>query len=543
MSSFSSPRAKLVLAVFTAIGAIAALHFLLFRDNAQAFQMAESEYREEFQKLEQLGRPKPTEDVYRFQYQTINYELQFWELLRKARLSSPEEFFVITSTPEEAKREKERQVLLLWDFLKRIEQMRDEGDSGPTKLTFLESDQPWNRDPSWSILRRLPDTVTRGEMALSDRVRELMDSDALLDNIPKDTLLWEDQNRKYSSLLFQIGLNLIRRDGPPIERTAFQPLQQQQRTGIQHELGKAVAALYTLNRIDLIKRSIPRQEFGFQTEEAYNRRMFDLFRLDYENLDTFNAYKQLEALVDVLEVARKHQIAEVQRVKLWDMRELRWPPPELEEKPEGAVDGMFPGMEGMEGMMMDPSLFFMMGGMEQGMDPAAMGMDPAAMGVDPDMMGMMFGMEGMGMTATAEEEQTPAYAGAVPIEITVRGSNRNVMAFLYEITHNNRTWEIDAIDVAALPREENRVAAKVVLKVISYFSDFTPTEQQIDENVLRLLQKKKEIASRPGAIELAREEGFLERMADIPDPDPATLAPVVDPAMGAMDQGMGMDLF
>ena len=109
-----------------------------------------------------------------------------------------------------------------------------------------------------------------------------------------------------------------------------------------------------------------------------------------------------------------------------------------------------------------------------GMDPATM----AGLGLgDPGMMGGM-GTPG-GMAAR------PKIATSVPIELTIRGTNKAVMEYLYAITHNNRLWSVDALLISANANESDRITARFVVHVISRFEEarLQMSEQEIKEQL------------------------------------------------------------
>ncbi|MBX3730335.1 MAG: hypothetical protein KF858_14235 [Candidatus Sumerlaeia bacterium] len=512
----STKSTKIVVIVLLTLGVISGLHFLVFRSRANDYKAARSQYESIRNELVGLGKPKSWQEIYRFEYQSIDHEIRFLEILRDGKLEYSAPFTTITTSVEEERREKEKQLTLLWDMMREVQEMGRR--PGRTRFTFLENPQ------SWALLTEFPERVTAGGTAVADLVAGLQSADAVLKQVPENTPLYAQQLNVYQRLLWGIGLNL------------------QDRARIKESLGELPAIFYTLNRIDLVKRQVPREDLGgLRTDADYNRRMWDLFRLEWEDVILYDAYKQMSALKEILEVAQRRELDEVMRVKLWQSRDIQWPPPELEDKSAaGAGAGAGAGF-GMGGMFMDDAMI--------GMNPAMMGMEDMGM-MDPYMMDM-FGM-GMGMGAGAAPE-TPkdVVAVAVPIEMQVRGSNSAVMSFLYELAHTPRTYALDAVELVALPQQENTVGARVVVKVLSYFKPFesieagemTPPLQEIENKLLVLLNHKKELAGRPGVDELARQDGFIDRMGDIPPlppelrPTPAPMA--MDPTGGMFDPSLG----
>ncbi|MDK2970453.1 MAG: hypothetical protein PWP23_208 [Candidatus Sumerlaeota bacterium] len=501
---------KIVIIVLLALGIIAGLHFLVFRQRATEYMAAKSNYESIRNELNQLGKPKAWADIFRFEYETINREIQFYELLRDANLENPDPFAAVTTTPEESQAQKEEQLLILWDMLHEL-QAKNGGEAG-TNLTFL------NRTQSWNLLEEFPETVNQTGTAVSDLVRKLQDTDALLEQLTAESRLYQEQEFNYATQLYVIGLNILppaqaqylARINPRLAQTPPGLGNLRNRDQIKENVGELPSIFYTLNRIDLVKKEVPKEELGgLRTEMEYNRRLWDLFRLDWEDSVLFNLYKQSVALQDIVDLAIKHKVAEIRHVKMWDARDITWPPPE-EEEDDAAADPT--GMAGDE-MNMD-MMNFGMG------DPSMMG-DPMMMMMDPSMM--MMGMPG---GAPVVEEEKDIVATAVPIEIQLTASNSNMMAFLYELTHVRKTYAIDKIDLVALPQQEGLVGATIVVKVLSYYSPFgdipanemTPTRQEIHDAITSLEAKKREIATKPGASELAEAEGFAAPAPESPEP-------------------------
>lgn len=509
---------KIVVGVLAAIGVILVLHFFLFRENSRQFSEAKQNYENIRNELQRLGAPRPWPEIYSFKYETIDYEIFFQELIRDANLEYEAPFNVITQGTEAENREQaEKRLVLMWDKLDRLEELRDLTEG--TRLTFM------NSPTSWNLLDELPESVEQSGINPQDLMRNLQDTDALLGQIPADSNLYYQKELDYARQLNVLGLNLRLREQ------------------MTEALGQVPSIYYTLNRIDLIKDTVPRSELGgLDSEEEYNRRLFDLFRLEYVDwLDAFyNYYKQTDALIDLIERARTAGIDEILDVRMWEAREIPWPPREEQETEEGA--------EGEQQMADMSGLGF---GMGFGMDPAMMG----AQGMDPEMMGMMGMMMPAAGQAGVPEEEKDIVAHAVPLQMTFQGSNTAVMSFLYEAANSEKPYAIDSIYVYALPEQENAIWCQAVFKIVSYYEGFedipttemAPTLEQIEDEILYLLNEKKLIATKAGARELAEADGFADEMENIPpyegDRPPPTLGlsqpqPGMPPGMPGMPMGM-----
>lgn len=154
--------------------------------------------------------------------------------------------------------------------------------------------------------------------------------------------------------------------------------------------------------------------------------------------------------------------------------------------------------------------------------------------MDPSMMGMMGGMMDQ-----APQEEKDIVGINVPIEIEFVGSNSAVIQFFHRIANTPMLQELDTLRIDAQPDQQDRLRAQSVIKTMALYMDFPYTNEDIEQNILRLLNNKRDIAHREGARQLAEAEGFLEIMDDIPEydgPEPEPIAPAGDPGM--MDPAM-----
>lgn len=514
---------KIIVGVVAALGVGAALHFLVFGARSRAYTEAFNGYTSATAELASIGSPPAPQDVADFQKKTVEFETQFYQLLLDANLDMPPEFKPtapaaaggaidpatglpmaggaidpntglpmtggaaagvidpMTGMPvggglpggdpslggglpggafgagrgprgggldlnDPANRPKKVYDPLsyvqkqgIWAQLRVLEKLRDEPQG--TRLTFMEAPTQQGAQSEWNILRALPDSITRANVAVVDLVRKLESVDAVIKSGSQASRLRYENQLAYVREMQGIGVD-------PVVRENLRPVPPQLLSapggGISNLRGNLAAVLYTLNRIDLIKKSVTREQLNFASEEELDRHLMDLLRLEAKeaqygkqdipylgfNFVAVDGLKQLEALAELIKVARAEEVAEVASVKLMDAVEIQPPPP-----------AAAPGVAPVGGM--DPTT-----GMPMGMDP-----------------GMMGGGLGMGAAPA------PKIAMSVPIEMTVRGTNKAVMEYLYAITHNNKLWSVDALLLESARGEADRVTARFVVHVISRYED------------------------------------------------------------------------
>ncbi|MBI5155380.1 hypothetical protein HZA57_09100 [Candidatus Poribacteria bacterium] len=432
-------REYVVIGVIAAVAIIAIMHLVVFRDRARAYDAEHQTYQGLRSQLESIGTPRPWEKTYAFEFESINYGLEFYKVLEQTRIYVPKEYF---AQPDDNLKKQH-----IWDVLHKLEELRDA--EGPTRLAFLEGSpdpQAWAR--GWYIERNLPQQITSRGTQAGDLIRRLQDTDALINELAADSPLRTHTQEEYRSQLLALGMDLARRDF------------------IKQHYGETVAILYTLNRMDLVERALPKEELGIATEEEYNARLHHLFRLEYPG-ELQTIYKQLLALEQIIALAQKHGVTQIRDVKLWDFVALQYPYPSAAAIKAAATPAPIN---------------------EFGLDFDATG-EP---GIPPP---------------PSAGPALEIVAAAVPIEIQMIGSNLSIMSMLYELTHNSQFFEIDSLDVVSNPNQENEIFTKLVIKTISH-GPFNLSKEEIDAKVRELLVRKVEIAGKAGAKQLADAEGF-----------------------------------
>lgn len=511
---------KIIVGVVAALAVGAALHFLVFGAKAASYKAAFDGYMQATNELAQVGVPPNPQEVTDFQTKTVDFETQLYQLLLDANLDVPPDFKPAPPAPaggvdpatglpiggaatgvdpltgqpigggaidpltgqpmaglggvdpalggglpgglpgglggargprggltdpnDPLSRPKKVYARLtyaqkqgIWNQLRELEKLRDEAQG--TRLTFLETPTQQGAQPEWNLLRQLPDSIRN--VAMVDLIRRLESVDAVIKSGSQGSRLRYDKQLEYVRAMQEIGLDPVTRE----RLTPVPPnLLSDPRGGISNLRGNLAAVLHTLNRIDLIKRAATREQMNMASEEEYDRHLMDLLRLEAKeeqygkqdipylgfNFVAIDGLKQLEALADLIRVARAEEIAEIASVKLMDAVDVTPPAPAAGA---GVVSA---AVDPLTGMPLE--------------------------GMDPSMMGAL----GMGAGAAPNKIAT-----SVPIQMTVRGTNKAVMEYLYAITHNNKLWSVDALNLEVVRGETDRVTAQFVVHVISRFED------------------------------------------------------------------------
>jgi hypothetical protein len=362
--------------------------------------------------------------------------------------------------------------------LRELEQLRDAG--APTRLTFMDAENQWN------ILRQLPDNIRRGNVDVADLIRSLQGTDAIIKQSGEKSRLRYDRQSQYVGELRRVGLDQVKRQGLTPNPQAMTLVNGRNNPSILRDYGNLAAVMYTLNRINLIMQAVPAESLNYSNQKDYYEELEDLLRLDTTNEDdrksdityiqwkvqAYDGLKQLEALIDLIKMARETGVFEVSSVKFWEPVDVEWidPATDTAQQDPNAASGM-----------MGPS---MMGG-----DPALMMGDPALMmGGDPTMMMMNPWMFGGGMMQPAGP--TGEVVGtSTPIEIEVRGSNRAVMSFAHMITNSRRLYSINSMYVNAETGQANvEISARFVIHVMSRLKNptFQMTEAQFQQRMAEI---------------------------------------------------------
>ncbi|MEQ8822037.1 MAG: hypothetical protein RLY93_17515 [Sumerlaeia bacterium] len=482
-------RERIVIGVIAALAVIGGLHWFVFRERAREFEDARNQYNSLKSQLESQGNARAWDEIYRFQFRTINAERDLFEVFRDSRLPIPKEYIKGGETEEEKALFKRLQKENIWQQLERLQTRAANRDANP-RLTFVEArvqapspfieGRPVDQNDAfrWGLQSAPPPVVQRGADP-GDLIRRLRDTDVVISQLPDNSDLLRQKETEYERMLTALGYNPEFKDF------------------LEERFGETTGLLYHLSAVDQFKEILPKDTLLEQRErqisdEEFERRLSDLFRLEWPK-SLLTVYKQIDALLDIVEIAEQNGIEEISYVDLVDMTLIKWPPPEKKkaDETESQTDTSAASQEAL--------LYEQYYGGGAGY-PGAGGGYPGAGGYGPGALGAP--------AETGEKKDT--VAASVPIEIEFSGTNSNVMAFLHDLTHKKRLYEVDALKMQSNPRREGQVIVRAYINVISHFAfpDFLLTEEGVQEKLAALETRKAEVAQKPGAKDLAEQEGY-----------------------------------
>jgi len=463
----SKKKQQVIIGIVCSILVIGALHFLVFRANANEYKDKRDNFNAVKAQYEGQQLPKGQGEIFTFDYYTVDYSINFWEIFDKADMEVPVDLKIGATNEEEANIIFKENFLMLYD--KYISEWLDRPESEQlAELTFL------TENSGWFFLNELPESASNSNVAVSDLLRNLKDTDSIIKETTEGSNLWYQKEPQYRQELQIFGLDLNRREQM---RTYF---------------GDTVALLYTLNRLALVREAVEKEEVGVFDDKEYDFFLLDLFRYEKYKLVDRNVYTALDTLDNIITIADKHGIEEIREVKILEARKINWPPredTETGEEEEAAATG---GMAMDEMMMME--MMMMGGGRGEGMDPM-----------------MMMGKGGMPGGAAPVKEEDNSIGAAVPLEVTMIGSNSEIMNVLYEISNVAKHYQVDRFRFQALPQDDNQVQATFVIQTLSYYNEYKQAAE-VQEIIDRLIRNKNWLATEGG---VTVDDGYT------PDPENA----------------------
>lgn len=450
----SKKKQQIIIGIVCSILVIGALHFLVFRANANEYKNKRDNYRAVQAQYESQQLPKGQQEIYAFDLETVDYSINFWEIFDKADMEVPTELKGGATNEEEANIIFKENFLMLYN--KYITEWLDRPESEQlAELTFL------TENSGWFFLNELPESASNSNVAVSDLLRDLKDTDSIIKETTEGSNLWYQKEPQYRQELQIFGLDLNRREQ------------------MRSYFGDTVAMLYTLNRLDLVREAVEKEEVGIFDDKDYDFFLLDLFRYEKYELVDRNVFTALDTLDNVITIADKHGIEEIREVKILEARKINWPPKEDTETEEEAEDATTATGMGMDEMMM-MEMMMMGGGRGEGMDPS-----------------MMMGKGGMMGGAAPVEEEDNSIGAAVPLEVSMVGTNSEIMNVLYEISNVARHYQVDKFRFQALPQDDNKVQATFVIQTLSYYNEYKQAAE-VQEIIDRLIRNKNWLATEGG---------------------------------------------
>ncbi|CAN5422342.1 hypothetical protein BH09SUM1_BH09SUM1_03630 [soil metagenome] len=464
---------KVAVGIIAALGAIGALHIFIFRSRAATYQTAKVSFDEVRTQYESQGSAPGINVIQKFSYITAREKLQYWQTLKGLNIVLPD-FYATGSTVNPLNQHHTQ----LWDFLHDLERRRDEGDSGNgPKLTFVNSPK------GWALANSLPKGLIDRNIAVEDEMVNLTAEYDLLQSLGRDTETYQKRQATYTRLLARLGLDLG------------------QREQIKQNMGEFAATIYTLNRIDQVMKKLPDNYFVSTTEEAKLDKLYALFRIEWPkdtngNDSVLLAAKQAEGITELLEDAKLEKVEEVSYLKTEPQRNLNWEDPTKAAAAAAAA-------------LAQPSVG------DYGMNVSIAGENPTEnYGYGMAEGGGEGGFGGTRPMATpASSAELVAYGA--PVQILVSGPNAVVTSYLYRVSHSPNPYELDQLRIQSMGGGggEGKVRAMAYVNIVglaAYTLSPAPlTEIDIDRKIVETEIQLAELATKPGARDLAAADGVV----------------------------------
>ena len=418
-------REKLITGVVAALGAGAALHFLVYAPRAAELEAARGEYNNTSSELQSMGQPQPQEAIDDFALQTARARLDTLEFLRDSGVALPKRIKDAEDPDADPAIRRDMQVEIQ-RHLDEITALR--GQAGMPALAFL--DAPTQQFPRrWDVLEAPPANMNLADVAsaLNERSQTLQQMSAA--------------NREaalggYLAVLNQSGL-------VNVQMLLF----------LEDQHGPLLGTMTRLNRVNLLERNLQPEDISARTPEAFRRQLEQMFLLEWDDpevVSTTTAARQLEVLQDLIAIAREAGVAEILEASFEEKVEVEDPPLVARDDMK---DGKAPGSGGFGGF----------GDGFGGFPGGGFGGFPGGFPGDFGDFGGGFGGDfagGFGMT-TAPTVNEKKVADAAPVVITVGGTHGQVMDFLHRVTSVPGFYTVDGLTMLSYQADgQPRVAAR-----------------------------------------------------------------------------------
>lgn len=411
-------REKVVVGVIALILSIAALHFFIFSPKARELAEAKRKYTGALGEYNMMGSIQSPSVLKKYEDQSKEYDEQLTTLVQDLNLIAPA--YYVEDKPESI--EKRRA-----DFISRIKKLlaaREETD--PPKLVFLG-------DKGWDLPESLPENIERRRINLWDLMSKLDAIHSILDVIVNQTVK-QTKEEERRQLLLQLGYD-------------------QQKVASISRYGDYVPLIKKLVHAQLILAEKP-EEYPITKEKLYQ-----LLRIEFPDNVLLYVNKQLDAVNDLVTMARENKIDEITMVRVLPKSEV-FKEPEQTEAP--AAPGAAPGAAPAAAPAAPPAR-------------AAPAIDVYAGGAWAGAAGEA-GIAGPAMMATPTPPPRKLVCVITPIQLRFSGTNLNAMKFLYEITHSKRTYEIEDLAIQSL--EGGMVEVFVTVNVVAFVNGISLEMQQ-----------------------------------------------------------------
>ncbi len=461
------PSAKIAIGVIAALGTIGALHLLVFQKNARQFQSAQSEYQRTLNDFRNQGNARNWNEIYEFQYTTFKRELEFWDSVQSLNVAFPDKYNPLN--PETFDRAAQEQDY--WDCYRYLQNARLEGQAGQgPAMSFLGGRPSQGNQPpgGWQLVDTLPPALIQAQIAVEDEITRLSNEDRLIKSIGANNPAYPARVEGYRRQLLRLGMDLNER-----ERLA-------------ETYGSVVGTIYTINRIDIVMQALPDEFWNTPDIGQRRKQMYDLFQMEWPKDESggevmYYGYRQIRAMQDMLETAKKDRIEEIYRVIAHGKLDLFYvDPAEANKQPEQKQNQWDPNDGGFNDY--------------PGNNP--------------------------GGRSPKKDTKEPPIGGAMPIEMVFKANNADAMGYLYELANESAPYELDKLRLRQT-NEEGKIFAYAWFNVVTFVTVNKLGKNKAGKDMLLLtenfIREKKdearnelrEIVVKTGAMDLAESDGYV----------------------------------
>ncbi len=457
-------REQIVLISVGAALVIFLAHFFVFQPRGAKYAETEKLFTDGASQISQAEVPNSPEYVRKYNEKTAQYRAEITSLTAALKLDVPKQYLSFGEAAIDQRLDDS--VRLLRELIAKRSSVRT------PQLSFLDDrrlpNDPYQIQQGWSIPKELPSLGVEG--ALWDTVVKIRDQYELMKSI-KDPVERLRRRVAYNELIGRLGIKAAEVSNfyaqvPYGGVVFFNDIEHYKQLIGAPQGGAATGGFYgsapTGSVIPQFNTYLSTDRFGVlvpvlkrlwiseliwakkdPSSRMTKKELREVLEVNFpkdESLLCLN--KQLEGLLDMVTMAEKNGISEITRVNLLkpggigkalDREPGKVPTPKPSPTPGAGVYGGSAAMFGEPGMM---------GGQPGMAGPPGMMAGPAGM------MGAPMGM-GMGMaTPTPAVDKIGSGSG---VEIWFRGTNPSTVKFLFDVTHQPRTYAVDDLHIQSAP--------------------------------------------------------------------------------------------
>lgn len=409
--------------------AIALIHMFIFKPKSEEYDRVESEYKQAVATLATAERPPSPNYLSQFKVKTQQYSDQITSVVAQLDLDKPPHYE--KAGAENINKRLDEAVGLLSQLL----QLRLRVTT--PRLSFLDDRRAVQNELSpqegWNLPPQLPNVGAQG--ALWDVIVKISEQWRLMNNI-QDPRGYMDQRLRYNALLRTIGINPAEVSDWVVNHNGqYVFFNDQKWVGVFGNA--AVPNPLSINRFGPVVPSLKKLwicELIWQKRDPRSpitkERLREVLEVNIPTGPTLlQTTKQLRALIEIIGMAQRRGIMEMTRVNL------------IKPIPIEKSFQRQPGVVPTPAATPTPAAGTVAG-------------DPMMFG-DPTLMG---GGGGMAPTPTPA---TQAIGMGTGLELWFRGDNKQIVEFLFDISHSPRTYAVDDLSIRAIPNQPLETSATV----------------------------------------------------------------------------------